>query len=130
MLHAKFGANSSYCLGGVRKSRFSLSRFCEWKDTAQMCEAYTTQFSSTQGTCRDNVQQCATYYVGFMGQKCFCIENSTGWRIGKPFVGFPQEGTDNNCSKFRVSPMKILESKESWPKILHRASEAHGEVVT
>ena len=54
---------------------FHLSRFCKWKVTANMDVAYATQFSS--GTRRYSVQQCATYYVGFMGQKGFCIKNTT-----------------------------------------------------
>ena len=70
MLHEKFGANCSNHLGGVRKSIFfHLTRFCEGKVTAK--------FSSIQRARKYNVSQCATYYVGVMGQKCFCVDNST-----------------------------------------------------
>ena len=51
-----------------------------------------------------------------------------------PFISYRQEGIGNNCNKLHVNPNywcgDIKYFNLNRPKFLHRASGAHGEVVT
>ena len=129
----------------VRRTSVNLHKFNlrELKFTVKVGMAFTIQSSWIQRTHKYKVSQCATYCVGFISQKHFCVDNSatcwsflvcelqgpifttpinfissvtvpnikldshqstTYWWIGKSFIRYPQEGNDNEYTKFNVNP--------------------------
>ena len=71
---AKFWADQTKFLGGVRKSRFfSFCDFTRRKWHPQIFGTQPTWFIWTQGICRYKVFECATFSLGVTGQNAFFL---------------------------------------------------------